>query len=227
VSLLDEVLDAHGGLDGWQSVTAVEAELRSGGFALGSKFAGRPFRSYRMSVSLAEPRTVIEAYPAAGSRGVFEAGAVRIESAAGQTLAERRDPRRLFPGGRRLLWWDRLDALYFAGYALWNYFTTPLLLTRDEVELRADGRLLHATFAEGFPTHSREQTFHINERGLIVRHDYTAEVFGGWAKAKHMASQHREFDGLMFPTRRRVTHRSSPIPLLVRIDVDAVRVSRG
>jgi hypothetical protein len=227
VSLLDEVLDAHGGLDSWESVTAVEAELRSGGFALGSKFAGGPFRSYRMTVSPTGPRTVIEPYPAAGSRGVFDADAVRIESDAGETLAERPDPRRMFPGGRRLLWWDRLDALYFAGYALWNYFTTPLLLMRDEVKLREEGRLLHATFAEGFPTHSREQAFHIDERGLIVRHEYTAEVFGGWAKAKHIASQHREFDGLMFPTRRRVTHRSSPFPLLVRIDVDAVRVSRG
>jgi hypothetical protein len=226
VSLLEKVLEAHGGLERWHSVIAIEADLRSGGFALASKFAAGPFRSYRMTVTPAEPRTLVEPYPEARRRGVFEGDVVRIESDAGETLAERRDPRRLFPGVRRRLWWDRLDALYFGGYALWNYFTTPLLLTRDEVELREEGRQLHAKFND-LPTHSREQVFHVSDRGLIVRHDYTAEVFGGWAKAKHICSQHREFDGLVFPTRRRVTHRSSPLPLLVRIDVDAVRVNRA
>jgi hypothetical protein len=87
--------------------------------------------------------------------------------------------------------------------------------------------VLRARFREGFPTHCREQVFHIDERGMIVRHDYTAEVFGGWARAKHLCSGHRAFDGLVFPTRRRVTPRGSPGPLLVRIDVDAVRVRRG
>jgi hypothetical protein len=227
VSLLDEVLDAHGGLEAWRSVASVEAELRSGGVALASRFAGRPFRNYRMSVATAEPQAVIEPYPRPGSRGVFEGDVVRIESDVGDTLAERRDPRRLFPGGRRRLWWDRLDALYFAGYALWNYFTTPLLLTRDGIELNEEGRTLRATFPEGFPTHSREQTFRVDEHGLIVRLDYTAEVFGAWARAKHICCDHREFDGLVLPTRRRVTPRGSPFPLLVRIDVDAVSVNRA
>ncbi len=33
-------------------------------------------------------------------------------------------------GLRRNLRWDALDTAYFAGYALWNYLTTPIMLTR-------------------------------------------------------------------------------------------------
>jgi hypothetical protein len=222
VSLLEETLAAHGGIERWRAAGEIEAELRSGGFALASKLVAGPFRRYTARVSVHEPRAVLDPYPEAGSRGVFEGDRVRI---VGETTSEREDPRQLFPGVRRRLWWDRLDALYFAGYALWNYLTTPLLLTREGVAVSEDGRTLHVTFPEGLPTHCREQSFQLDDDGLIVRHDYTAEVFGRWARAKHLCSEHREFDGLIFPTRRRVTPRGSPFPTLVRIDVDGVRVS--
>ena len=42
-------------------------------------------------------------------------------------------------GLRRNLRWDALDSTYFAGYAMWNYMTTPYLLTRQGVEV-ARGR---------------------------------------------------------------------------------------
>jgi hypothetical protein len=52
-------------------------------------------------------------------------------------------------------------------------------------------------------------------------------VFGAWARAKHVCSDHQKFDGLVFPTRRRVTPRGLPGPMLVWIDVDSVSVNRG
>ena len=59
-----------------------------------------------------------------------------------------------------------------------------------------------------------------------MRHDYTAEVFGGWAEAKHVRADHSRFGGLVFPARRRVTPRGAPFPTLVWIEVDDLRVSR-
>jgi hypothetical protein len=224
VSLLDEVLAAHGGVDAWSSARELTVQLRSGGLALRSKFAGGPFRRYEARIDLDEPRAVLTPYPAPGRRGIFERHRVAIESDAGEPVAERDEPRALFPRGRRRLWWDRLDALHFAGYALWNYFTTPLLLTRDGVELREEGRTLHATFPPELPTHSREQAFHFDERGFLTRHDYTAEVFGGWARAHHASWGHRSFDGLVFPTHRRVTPAGRRLPVLVWIEVDSVQV---
>jgi len=222
VTLLDEVIAAHGGREAWESATEVTARIRSGGFALATKGAGKPFRSYEATISMREPRTVITPYP--GGRGVFEGDSVRLETIEGE-LVERRDAMRArFPGGRRRLRWDALEALYFAGYALWNYFTTPLFLTR--AELAEDGRRLHATFPDDVPTHSRRQTFHFDDDGLLTRIDYTAEVFGKWARAKHVCTGHREFDGLVFPTHRKVTPRGAPAPTLVWIETDEVSVLR-
>jgi hypothetical protein len=59
---------------------------------------------------------------------------VWIESRDGEVIAERHDPRAVF-GGRRNLWWDDLDLLYFGGYALWGYLCAPFIFTRDGFEI--------------------------------------------------------------------------------------------
>jgi hypothetical protein len=220
-ALLDQVLAAHGGREAWESATEVSAHLHTGGFGLRWKRVREPFPDYRAAISMHEPRTVIEPYPGPpGARGVFERDRVRIENASGATIDGRTDMRRRFPGLRRRLWWDRFDALYFAGYALWNYFTTPLLLTHCEVEER--GRTLAVTFPPEIPTHSRRQLFHFDENFLLTRLDYTAEVFGKWARGRHECRGHRSFDGLVFPTSRRVTLGALPRPTIVWIEVDDV-----
>jgi hypothetical protein len=222
MSLLEDVLAAHGGREAWESAAEVRARLRSWGLALTMKRAAEPFREYEARVTVGLPRAVISPYP--GGVGVYERDSVWIESEAGAVLERRNHMRRRFPGLRRRLWWDPLDALYFAGYALWNYFNTPLLLTRCEVDER--GRTLHARFPPDVPSHARTTVFHFDERGLLARLHYTAEVFGKWARANHVCSEHRTFDGLVFPTVRRVTPRGLPGPVLIAIDVDDVSVSR-
>jgi hypothetical protein len=229
------VLAAHGGRAAWESAREITARLRSGGLALAMKRAGAPFRAYEARMTMAEPRTVISPYaasvragarPEPGFRGVFEGDRVRIESEAGDVVAARTEMRRRFPGLRRRLWWDPLDGLYFAGYALWNYFATPLLLTRAGVEVEESANRLRVTFPSEVPTHSRRQVFQFDDRALLVRLDYTAAVFGRWARAQHVCRDHRNFDGLVFPTHRRVTPRGLPGPTLVWIDVEDVSVRR-
>jgi hypothetical protein len=109
---------------------------------------------------------------------------------------------------RRAIRWDDLDFLYFAGYASWNYLTTPFLLASPGVEVqeRESGRL-DVTFPPSIPTHSRRQSFWFDERGYLRRLDYTAEVFGWWARSVHTCSDHRVFDGIVMPRRRRVVPR--------------------
>ena len=240
--LVGEVLDAHGRLDRWRAARTIEAHVRSGGLLPRTRIPGNRFADYRLTVEVPEQRTVMDPFPRDGRRGVFDRGDVRIEDDDGAIMASRSDPRSAFSGLsglRRSLRWDALDSAYFAGYAMWNYLTWPYLLTREGVEVRegeswtADGerwRRLEVTFPGGLHTHSRSQTFYIDDRRLIRRHDYTAEPVGRWANAALLCTEHREVDGLTFPTRRRVVprgprNRALPFPTLVWIRLDEISVS--
>ena len=244
MTLLDEVLAAHGGADRWRAARTIRAGVRSGGLLPRTRIPGNRLADYRLTVDVSRPHAVLDPFPGPGRRGVFDRGAAYIEDAAGEVVEARQDPRSAFfgvSGLRRNLRWDALDAAYFAGYAMWNYLTTPHLLTLEGVEVdegepRREGderwRRLDVRFPAEIDTHSREQTFYFDSTGLLRRHDYTAEVVGGWANAAHLCADHREYDGLVFPTRRRVRPvgpggRVLPGPTLVAIDLVDVSVERG
>jgi hypothetical protein len=234
--LLERAIAAHGGRERFERTERIAADLHVGGVALPLRFQRGKLSDYTGEVWTREPRAVLEPYPAPGRRGVFERDRVRIESLEGEVLAERADPRAAF-GGRRNLWWDDLDLLYFAGYALWGYVVAPFVLTQpgytveDEEPWREGGETwqgIRVTFPANVPAHSRVQSFWFGPDGLIRRNDYTAEVFGGWATAAHYCFDYREFDGFMVPTRRRAMPRGpSRRPVravaLVKIAIDAVR----
>jgi hypothetical protein len=167
---------------------------------------------------------------------VFSGDTVRIESSNGQVLAERTDAKTAFNSLRHKFYWDNLDALYFGGYAILNYFSAPFLFLHEGFEIQEiepweennhTWRRLKVFFPSDIPTHSREQIFYFNSDGLLMRLDYTAEVFGEWAKAAHYCRGHKNFSGLIIPTSRQVLPRKndgSPrsFPTLVWIEVDQV-----
>ena len=89
--------------------------------------------------------------------------------------------------------------------------------------------MLRAAFGPQVPTHSALQTFHVDAAGLLLRHDYTADVIGGWATAANRCLASAVVDGLRFYTRRLVTprfgdHLVLPGPTLVWIELDDIRV---
>lgn len=233
--LLALALERHGAA-AFDRAGELAVDLSVGGAAFVLKFKRGALSRFAGRVSTREPRAVLAPYPEPGRRGVFERDRVWIETDDGERVAERADPRSSF-GGRRNLWWDDLDLLYFAGYALWNYMTTPFLFRRpgfdlEEVEpWQEDGerwRRLHVRFPADVPTHSPEQDFYFDSDGALRRLDYTAEVFGRWAKAAHYSREHRDFSGLLVPTRRRVVPRrrnNKPLfgPPIVWIEVHDVQ----
>ena len=244
MTLLDEVLEAHGGGARWEAARRVRARARSGGFLIRTRVPGNRFAEYDLTVDLDERRTVFDPFPEPGVRGVFERGEARLEGPGGEVIASRAQPRRAFfgrSGIRRNVRWDPLDATYFAGYAMWNYLAFPPLLLRDDVEVRElsrwdsgedELRRLEATFPDTIDTHSPRQTFYVDGRGLLRRHDYVADVVGRWARAAHLCEDHVEADGLVFPTRRWVRpiglrNRPAPFPTMVWIDLTELHVESG
>jgi len=92
-------------------------------------------------------------------------------------------------------------------------------------------RKLKVAFPSHIHTHCRQQVFYIDNRGLIRRHDYTSEPFGESAKAAHYSSDHRQFGGLVIPTRRvhprKADGRPRRHPILIWIDVADVVTTPG
>ena len=184
------------------------ARRRPGVSAL--RFQRGALADYTGDVSTREPHAVLSPYPGEGSAACSSATACGSSPSTGEVLAERADPRAAF-GGRRNLWWDDLDLLYFGGYALLGVSVRAVHLharrtsgsrTRNRGARTArPGRASGSRFPD-VPAHSREQSYWFGPDGLIRRNDYTAEVFGGWAKAAHYCWDYREFDGFMIPTRR-------------------------
>ncbi|HEY8001001.1 MAG TPA: hypothetical protein VID76_03620 [Solirubrobacterales bacterium] len=243
MTLLEEVLEAHGGRERWASTRTIRGRVRSGGLLIRTRVPGNGFRDGRIEVTVGDPVSSAGPFPRQGQRGVFDHGAVRIETEDGEVLEAREQPRELFFGRRGLrrnLRWDALDAIYFAGYAWWNYLNVPYLLARDGVRVtevepwrEADGaqtwRRLEARFPAELDTHSERQLFYYDSDLRLRRHDYTAEVVGGWARAAHMCADHVEVGGLLFPTRRWVRpvgpgNRPLPAPTLVSLQLSEIEV---
>lgn len=236
-----EYIDAHGGLERWRAIDEIVLSASSGGTSFSAKHQGKTMRNLQVHISSGRQRAVFAPYPEQGKRGVFDEGTVRIESDGHEVVAERSNARYAFRGLRHQLWWDKLDMLYFCGYALWTYLTIPFILAQPGFEVRElepweEGGETWQRIGVRFPseihTHSREQVLYFDRKGLLRRHDYTAEVFGGWAKAAHYSFDHETFDGVVVPTRRKVfLRRRDNRPLtavtLIWVDIETVRaVSR-
>ena len=237
IQTVHEAIEAHGGMDYWNSIGALEVELSASGFLFTAK--RRPvLRHVRVLAVTSEPRFSFFDFPKPGQTAeLIGNDEVRILDSERKIVARRENPRAAFRGLRRQFTWDDLDFIYFGGYATWNYLTTPFLLVRKGFVIEAleplHGALapltrLQVTFPDDVPTHSRRQIFYFDDQRLLRRLDYTAEVVGGWAHAAHLCEEYRTFDRLKAPTRRRVLpllfgHRPLPGPTLVELEVHNIR----
>lgn len=229
--LYESVLDAHGGRERWRKLECIEARLDSAGLAFTLHMQPSALRNLRIEVRPHAREVMLDDFCRPGWRGVWTPDRVRLFDADGRLIELRDKPRDSFARPIKMLRWDKLDILYFAGYALWNYLGFPFILEEPGISL-VEGRpgRLTARFDDSVPTHSPDQTFHIDRHGILLRHDYTADVIGHWANAANLCLASETVDGMRFYTRRRVYPRLGdggpiPFPMLVRIDLDAIRLS--
>ncbi len=194
-----QAVEAYGGEQRWRDATALAVVFSAHGWAFRLKLQP-PDNQTPVRVEIAQPRV---RYPLIGRPGwtaFLDGQSIRLEDPDNRIVEERHHPKENFRKFRRLLWWDDLDRAYFAAYALWNYLT---LLLREDIEWRetAPGRL-EARFPAHLPTHCERQSFHFDPAtGLLQRHDYTADVFGSWARASNVVLEHDLWNGLPYVSR--------------------------
>lgn len=198
MSLVDDVIEAHGGLELWRRTAEITLNLSSGGLAFTAKGQRATLRSLRATVTTTGQTVHLQA-PGWAHR--FDSG---------------------IPGPEGLRW-TTSDIAAFAASAVWTYTALPFVLPELDVEEQPDRLVVH--FPPAIRTHSPRQVLHIGPDRLIRRHDYTALDFGRWARATQEVGGYKELGGFMIATRRRVRPRFWPHrPLLVWIDVESVEV---
>jgi len=211
-ALLRLVLDAHGGLDHWRSLTTLTARITYGGPFWAAM--GRPdfVGVDRVEADLKRQR-FHQVQESTGRTVVHDKAAdlVTVTAADGTVLEELLHPRSTFP--RTLdTTWTVAQAAYFRSYATWHYLVEPHLFTWDGVEAHevdpwTEGdrtwRVLRVTFPDTIDTHSRTQRYYFEETGLLRRMDYDTAVVGDVPVA-HYIRDERAVDGVVVPTKRHI-----------------------
>jgi hypothetical protein len=220
-------LEAYGGEAIWKGATSVDSTVTVGGLLFQLKGINIPPHA-RITVNVQRPRTVIEPVDEAGDVGVLEGFSVMILSPSGKILEQRADAREHLQNASVSTKWDRLNLVYFLGYAFWGYYSLPALLMRPDIEWTelSDG-LLQADFGTNLPAHSRIQRFWFDRNtGLLKRNDYTPVAASPTARAAHVIFEHAVSNGIPYPPKRRVKMSLEeygwvlPFPDFITIDVE-------
>ena len=210
--LLTFAIEAHGGPNRWNELSEVSADLDVGGVLWGLKGQQGFVGASRVSVLLHCQWASHSPFLDPAHRTAFNAEHVAIETQDGLLVEARENTRGSFAGHTLETPWDRIQLAYFAGYAMWTYLTLPFSLVTEgfeseEVEPWQEygetWRALRVQFPKSIATHSTEQTFYFDAKGLLRRHDYDVDVSAG-SGAAHYVYDHTSFNGIIVPTKRRI-----------------------
>jgi hypothetical protein len=236
--LLALAVEAHGGLNRWNELSEVSADLEVGGVLWGLKGQQGFVGPSRVAASLHCQWASHSPFLHPAHRTAFNAEHVAIETQDGLPVEVRENTRVSFGGHTLETPWDRIQLAYFAGYAMWTYLTSPFSLVTEGFESeevkpwQENGetwRALRVRFPKTIATHSAKQTFYFDNKGLLRRHDYDVDISAG-SGAAHYVYDHKSFNGIMVPTRRRIHIRGEDgkpqmEPLLVSIDLSNIKFS--
>jgi len=221
-------LKAYGGDAIWKSATSIESKVTVGGLLFQLKGINIPPHA-TITVDVERPHTVIAPVDDAGDVGVLDGFSVRIETPGGKVLERRADARQHLQNASVTTKWDRLNLLYFLGYAFWGYYTLPYQLMRTDIEWTelGDG-LLQADYGSNLPVHSTIQRFWFDTKtGLLRRNDYTPVAADPNARVANVVFEHAVSNGIPYTSKRRVKTSLAqygwvlPAPDFIMIDVEA------
>ena len=103
---------------------------------------------------------------------------------------------------------DDLHLVFFCGFSIWNYLTTPFLLARPDVTVEElspwkendqTWRRLRAFFPLKSSLHLRNRSFYFDENSLQRRADH--DLLG--TRVAHYSWAHQAFSDIVVPTLRR------------------------
>lgn len=235
-ALLDLAIKAHGGLDRWKKVNSIKVDASITGAIWFVKGRVDVLKNVVIKAETKRERLTMD-LAGENKRTIFEPDRVVVETAQGETITARDDPKKSFEGQALETPWDDVHVAYFGSEAMWTYLNIPFLYEQPGFEteeispIQVEGeswRRLKVIFPARVSSHTRTQISCFGPDGLLRRHDYTVDILGG-AKGLNYASNYRNVDGIAFPATRRVVvyegdYQPVKDPVLVAIDMKEIQV---
>ncbi len=230
---IDELIAANGSLNPWQSHRYLNLVVQFGGLAFQLKSKSiNPTQKF-ITIDIREEKVHFQNFPGPNATAMWSPLLLKINA------VKRIYNQKTLASIRRRFYWDNFDLLYFVGYACYNYFIFPYLLTKPYCHLKDVTDIIfngsnvlrfHVKFDSTFPTHCSEQYFYIDSDGKLIRHDYDPVFFMPWAKACHLCLDHIDVFGIKMPSHRKALPRTSSNsyfhwPVMVWINVHSASFS--
>lgn len=240
--LIKQTIEAHGGLDAWNRVRQVSMSFAPSGPSFKQRGpVGEAFTQQLMHVTVQahEQKVAFDPFIKPGQLGLYGPERTAVVSSDGTLIEELIEPRRSLTAMAPGTPWTGPQVIYFVGYSLWMYITLPYSFLLDSVRVEEDEtlidngetwRALKVTYPDTYPAHSTDQIHYFDNKGLMRRQDYTVDVNRDITIAHYMYD-HRTFDGLVFPTKRRIVLRGpdrSPLwdKPLISADLEDFKITR-
>lgn len=235
-NLLDLTINGYGGIDNWKKNKSVTVRIQSEGLTWIKKQQPGLFENIYVTADLTKQHVSFHPVNGEDWHSTFTPERIAIENKEGDILEELLNPRQSFANHTRETPWSKLQAFYFASYAMWTYLNAPFCFLDPgyevkEIEPWEEGgekfRRLQITFPKEIATHCPVQVFYIDETGLIKRHSYSVAISPG-AKGAHYSSDFIEMQGIKIPTRRVVYVEQEnnlplkPEPVLISIAINEI-----
>jgi hypothetical protein len=238
LKLVEDILNAHGGLAAWRRFRRVRADLVQGGALWALKGKDGVLAGTTVTVATDRQWASHSPFGTVAGRSEFAGDRIALLDDEGRVLQERDDPRASFAGHGLETPWDDLQLAFFAGCAMWTYLNTPFLLAWEGVACEDAGpwqergeewRKIAIRYPDGLEVFSKAQAIYVGPDRLVRRLDYDVEIAGNTPGA-HYVSDYATVSGIRFPTRRRIFPRlpdgtSLAEPLVVSIDLDGIALT--
>jgi hypothetical protein len=211
--LIDFVLDAHGGTAPWERATQLSATMRVYDDFWASKRQPDLLSIETVDADIHQQRIRMT--------HLGDGHSVELDSTSDQVTTDKSGtvvdqlphPRTSMAGYTGGTQWTAAQTGYFISYVTWSYLLEPFLFMLPGIETREiepwhevgeTWRRLEVTIPKTIASHSTVQTYYFDaDTGLQRRVDYSPDVNGNPFVA-HYTSEHRDFDGVLVATRRRV-----------------------
>jgi hypothetical protein len=199
--LLDDALQARGGLDRWRRLRRFTVHLSIEG-ALFNRMHGRTLmKDMVVEGGVHEQALEITGFTAPDRRALYRPDHVALERSDGQILAERRAPAAKL---RRLLkarTWDELLLTFYCGSLIRHYLDIPFVLADADVVVSEDNQIsaLRVRFPERLAAHTAESTLYFDTEAQISRQEYAA-LHAQRTSIAQIYSGYQRYSGILVPT---------------------------